>query len=371
VPTLAAVAANLGPAYAALLTRTAPAPLPGASGLTPADGGAASGRAGTPVEMLRLPGADPATTSFLESMEQALVGAGASLRPGDVLVTTLPNHEVDIDRQAPRPSVVVAGDAAVRVVALSGTGEVLTDTTLATGPVAVPWHTARLVAWCTGGTGVPPAGLAGWSATDRLPWVGAGVTLAAGSVVTGFPAPDRGFRSADAAWVTAATPAAQASVVATELPPTTTVVVVSVDASADADLAQFSLGLSGAQRLAQPDGTASAPILVASGGRAHLCYDVVPTGAGPVVVSVGSGPAWRLAGALGGPGDAATTASQLAAVGAGNCVAPLICSPTGLATVQWVPAAAGPAGPPGDNGGADQPVTSPGLVTPATNGSEA
>ncbi len=374
VPTVAMVAQGLDPALGAHLTRSAPAPqpsttvaatavaatavaatavaatavagspapattAPATTALVASDGGAASQRAGTPAEALRQAGTDPQASSLLTAQEQAIVGAGASLLPGDVLVTTLPNHELDMDRQAPRPSLAVTGTAAVRVVAISGTGEVLSDSTVASGSVPVPWHTARLVTWCIGGTGAPAAGLAGWAATDRLPWVGAGVTLAAGSVVTGFPAPDRAFRAADAAWVSAGTAASQATVVTTYLPSNTTAVVVTVDASADADLAQFSLGLSGATRPTQADGTAAPPVLVASAGRAYLVYDVVPRETGPVVISVGSGPSWRLAGALGGPADAATTANQIAAGGAGNLVVPLLSAPTGLATVRWVPPA--------------------------------
>jgi hypothetical protein len=344
--TLAAVAAALDPALGARITRIGAGPVAGQSGLLAGDGGAATQRAGTPVEALRTPGADPATTALLVAQEQALVGNGAALRPGELLVTTLPNHERDADPQAPRPTVVVAGDAAVRVVALSGTGEILADTTVApavsaagvpqSSPVTVPQHTAILVAWCVGGAGVTPAGLSGWSATDRLPYVGAGVTLAAGAVVTGLAAPDRNFRAAEAAWASVAGPAARAIAVTTTLAAATTVVVVSIDAGAGAELTGLSLGLDGATRPTLADGSTAAPTLVAAGGRSHLVYDVVPAGTGPVVVSVGTGPAWRLAGVLGGPAGAAVTAARLAAGGAGTVAQPLVQGPTGQATIQWI-----------------------------------
>src|SRR6185312_14711850 len=99
----------------------------GTGGLTAADGGPVTRRAGAPAEAHALPGLDSATAALLGAQQTAFTGNGTTLRPGDVFVTTLPNHERDLEAAAPRPRVSVSGDAAVRVVALSALGEVLAD----------------------------------------------------------------------------------------------------------------------------------------------------------------------------------------------------------------------------------------------------
>lgn len=354
-PTLASVTAGLDPAFGARLRLTPPLPQAGPgkpsgapAGLAAADGGPVSRRAGAPAEAHALPGRDPATAALLAAHQAAFTGDGTTLRPGDVLVTTLPNHERDLDAGASRPAVSVAGDAAVRVVALSALGEVLADQTAGQADIEVPQHTARLVAWCVGGQagsgGAAPAprsaGMAGWSAADRLPYVGAGISLARDCVVAGLPAPRRGDRDAQAGHHLVAAPAAAAPVIRTVLPGGTSLVVVSLDTTEEADLSGLTVGIDGASRPAAPDGAVAAPVVVSARGRAHLLYDVAPPAPGtgqpaPVTVSVGTAPTWRLAGVLGGTGTAASTAPLLAAGGTAHLLAPLLQAPAGSAQLRW------------------------------------
>ena len=355
-PTLASVTAGLDPAFGDRLQFTPPLPQPaastpasgGAGGLVTADGGPATRRAAAPAEAHALPGLDPATATLLAAHQAALTGGGTTLRPGDVLVTTLPNHERDLDATAPRPSVSVAGDAAVRVVALSALGEVLADQTAAQADIEVPQHTARLAAWCVGGpagTGppgpaAPAAGMAGWAVTDRLPYVGAGVSLARDSVVAGLRAPRRGDRDAQAGHHLVAASAAAAPVVRTVLPAGTSVVVVSLDTAQAADPSGLTIGIDGASRAADPDGAPAPPVVVAARGRAHLLYDLAAQAPGdgspgPVTVSIGTSPNWRLAGVMGGTATGASTAPLLAASGAAHLLAPLLHAPAGAAQLSW------------------------------------
>jgi hypothetical protein len=347
-PTLASVTAGLDPALGARLRFTPPLPQAAgpapvsadSGGLAAADGGPVTRRAGTPAEAHALPGRDPATAALLAAYQAALTGDGTTLRPGDVLVTTLPNHERDLDA-APRPAVSVAGDAAVRVVALSALGEVLADQTANQADIEVPQHTARLAAWCVGGqAGAGAAGMAGWSATDLLPYVGAGISLARDCVVAGLPAPRRGDRDAQAGHHLVAAPAAAAPVIRTVLPAGTSLVVVSLDTTEEADLSGLTIGIVGASRASGPDGAVTAPVVVSARGRAYLLYDLTAATPGsgqaaPVTVSVGTSPSWRLAGVMGGTASAASTAPLLAASGAAHLLAPLLQAPTGSVRLRW------------------------------------
>jgi len=108
--------------------------------------------------------------------------------------------------------------------------------------------------------------------------------------------------------------------------------VVSLDTTEAADLSGLTIGIDGASRAAGSDGTFTPPMVVAARGRAHLLYDLAAEtpGAGPpgpVTVSVGTSPNWRLAGVMGGTGTAASTATLLAASGVAHLLAPLLRAP--------------------------------------------
>jgi hypothetical protein len=365
-PTVASVTAALDPALGAQLLRGAPLARPGlpsvtgaaVSGLQAADGAPVTRRAAAPREVHARPVLDAGSSALVAAHQAALLDGGTTLRPGDVLVTTLPNHEADIDPEAPRPTLVVVGDAAVRVIGLSALGEVLLDQTRNQAGLEVAPHTARLVAWCVGGTvdagnaagtTAVSSGLAGWSATDRLPYVGAGVTLGRNCVITGLAAPRRHQARAEAGHQLVAGLARAAQVVRTLLPAATTVVVVSVDAVPGAGVTGLTLGLDGASRAQVAAGTPTPPVVVSANGRTHLLYDVVPVvpaggvAAGAalapptVSVTVGTNPSWNVSGVMGGTTSAAALGIRLAATGAGDLLAPLVNAPTGSAQVRFAP----------------------------------
>jgi large repetitive protein len=347
-PTHAAVAARTDPAFAAkLLQSPATAQLAG-SGLRAADGGPVSLRAATPSELRAGPAATAEQRGLLEGGAQALLGDGLVLRPGDLTVAELPNAARDLDATHPRPVVTVGGDAAVRVIALSVTGRVLLDETGVTLRGEIPQHAARVALWCVGGDGSPAAGLAGWTDASRLPQVGARTLLGAGALVNGVSSARRGPAAVSVATVAAAGAIGGAGFVSTRLPLSTRVVVVGLDPSGDdRELTGLTLGLDGAARARGADGRPLAPTVVAAESRTYLLYAVAPDPASAtanapvpaVEVTVGTDASWRLAGVLGGPGDVAGTAAQLAAHGAAALAAPLIRAPCGSARVAWdVPA---------------------------------
>jgi hypothetical protein len=347
-PTLAAVTARTDPAFAAkLVLSPATAPTAGA-GLRAADGGPVSLRAATPTELRAGPAGTAEQRGLLEGGAQSLLGDGLVLRPGDLVVAELPNAARDLDATRSRPVVTVGGDAAVRVIALSVTGRVLLDETGVQLSGQIPQHAARVALWCVGADGRPAAGLAGWTDASRLPQVGARTLLGADAVVNGVSSARRGPAAVSAATVAAAGAIGGAGFVSTRLPASTRVVVVGLDPSGDDhELTGLTLGLDGAARVTGADGQPLAPTVVAAESRTYILYAVEPEPASAtanapvpaVEVTVGTDANWRLASLLGGPGDVAGTAAQLAAHGAAALAAPLICAPCGSARVAWsVPA---------------------------------
>ena len=169
------------------------------------------------------------------------------------------------------------------------------------------------------------------------------MTLGRDAVVTGIAPPRRGHRNAQAGHQLVAVPAGTSQVIATTLPPGTSVVVVSLDTADAADLTGLTVGIAGGSRPAGADGNPTPPQIVSVRGRSHLVYDVSPDAVArnsSLVITVGSDPSWRVVGVMGGAGTAASTASLLAATGAAHLLAPLLHAPTGSAQVRWV----GPAG---------------------------
>ena len=336
-PTLASVAATTDPALAARLVQTPPPAVVAASGLKAADGGPVSLRAAAPSELRATAAATADQTALLDTSAQALLGNGLVLRPGDLVVTELPNAVRDLDTATPRPEMTVAGESAVRVIALSVAGRVLADQTGLQLTAVVPQNTARVVLWCVGGDGSRPAGLAGWCDPSRLPQVGARTLLGADAVINGVGSARRGPAAVSTATVPALSAIAAAAYVSTTLPADTQVVIVGLDpAGDDTDLTGLTLGVSGAARTASADGQPVAPTVVVSGARTFLLYAVSPDAQAALVeVTVASDARWRLAAVLGGPADVATTASQLGAQGAAALAAALVRDPTGSARVTW------------------------------------
>ena len=342
-PTLAIVAAALDPAFAARLTRSAPGPQPAATGLVTGDGGAASQRAGTPVEGLRQAGADPQTSALLVAQEQAMVGTGASL---------LARRRARDDPAQPRTRHRPASSEALSA---SGRGR------------GCPrrrhlWHrrSARghhcLVGFGAGPVAHRPARrlVCRW---DRFAGGGAGrmernrpLALGRSGGNPGGRLRGHGFPRARPCLSLCRCRLGHGGISGRPGQRRRNSAAIRHDRGRGLGGRHCQRGLDpvfpGAVggKPSNPDQWHTAPpTLVASGGRAHLVYDVAPTGSGPVIVSVGSGSAWRLAGVLGGPADAGTTADRLATGGAGNLVIPLVRAPTGLATVRWMAPTSHPA----------------------------
>jgi hypothetical protein len=336
-PTLASVAAALDPALAARLVRTPPVAQVAASGLRAADGGPVSLRAAAPSELRATAAATADQNALLDGSAEALLAKGLVLRPGDLVVSELPNAPRDLDASTARPEITVAGGSAVRVIALSSTGRVLSDETGVQLTATVPQNTARVALWCVGGDGSRPAGLAGWSDPSRLPQVGARTLLGADAVINGVGSARRGPAAVSTATVPALSAMAGAAYATTRLPGQSQVVVVGLDpAGDDSELTGLTFGLSGAARAAGSDGQAVAPAVVVCDARTYLLYAIVPDANAPAIeVTVATDARWRLAAVLGGPADVATTASQLAAQGAAAVTAPLVRDLTGSARVIW------------------------------------
>jgi hypothetical protein len=336
-PTLASVAASTDPALAARLVLTPPTAVVAASGLKAPDGGPLSARAGAPSELRATAAATADQSALLDGSVQALLGKGLVLRPGDIVVTEMPNAVRDLDATQARPQITVAGEAAVRVIALSVTGRVLSDETAVQLTTAVPQNTARVALWCVGGDGSRPAGMAGWCDPSRLPQVGARTLLGADAVLNGVGSARRGPAAASTATVPALTATAGAAYLTTRLPLDTQIVIVGLDpAGDDTDLTGLTLGISGAARAAGADGQPAPPSVVVCDARTFLLYAITPDAdATGVEVTVASDVRWRLSAVLGGPADIATTAQGLAASGAAALAAPLVRDPTGSARVTW------------------------------------
>jgi hypothetical protein len=336
-PTLASVAATTDPALAARLVQTPPAAVVAASGLKASDGGPASVGAAAPSELRATAAATADQTALLDGSAQALLAKGLVLRPGDLVVTELSNAVSDLDATTARPEITVAGEAAVRVIALSVTGRVLVDETGVQLTATVPQNTARVVLWCVGGDGARPYGLAGWCDPSRLPQVGARTLLGADAVVNGVGSARRGPAAASTATVSALTATAGGAYLTTRLPADTLVVIVGLDpVGDDPDLTGLTLGVSGAARALGADGELAPPSVVVADARTFLLYALTPdANATGIEVTVASDARWQLAAMLGGQSDLATTAERLAASGAAALAAPLVRDPTGSARVMW------------------------------------
>jgi hypothetical protein len=110
----------------------------------------------------------------------------------------------------------------------------------------------------------------------------------------------------------------------------------------------LSLGLTGADRLANPDGSPRAPLSVVRGNRTFLVYEIAPTLKEPVVVSVASEDGWHLAAVLGSAGSASVAADLLVARGLDAIVKPVLPGNGGSRTLSWVEAPPPPLKPPPD-----------------------
>ncbi len=360
-PRLADVDARLAGAVPARLVRVAA----GAAGVPGPGGPGASAGAGTVLPVGAVPptrsgrsgteaiagrGASAATSARLRAASAAL-SDGIEVRAGEVHVLALPDADRDVDPRY-RPRVEVA-DGVVRVVVVGPGGRVDADAVLAAGGgCEVPAGTRRVVlvglggsasALGTAGDPAAPPEVTGWADDVPLPYVGGEAFLADGAVVTAVGrVPRRRAAQVRTGWVAADAVVGGATAVSTRFAGPVDVVAVAMEGGDGDDLA---IGLEGARRPTGPDGTPEPPVLVADGPRAVAVFRVLPPDAasgdatepaGPVVVTVSTGPARRLVGVAGARG---TTAVELGTAVADRGFTVVVPDPvpvaSGTAVVAW------------------------------------
>jgi hypothetical protein len=333
-------------AVAARLVLAAPTLVKVRSTLAPTDGGVRTRQAGGFAELRATPAADADVAKALTTIQKKVLGEGTSIVPGQAIVLELPNPHDDADDE--RPVVTIAGDAAVRVVALDAAGRPLADATTRDGRVEIPPRTARVALV---GVGVAAgelatakddaaAGLAGWHVAARVAQVAAGVAVTPGGVVRGPRAARRDGTEAAAAMAVAGEVVRGVGLVETTLPPGVRTVVVALDRVAGGADAVDGLvvGFRGVRRRTGPDGELP-PRVVAAGPRTLLLYAVEPETRddvdAPGSVSIASDERWELAAVVGGTQSAQHLAEELALGGVEAMLAPLVPSSVGAATVTW------------------------------------
>ena len=282
-------------------------------------------------------GADPAGRARLRALDAGLAAGGrpgvrapgggpgagdATLAAGEIAVLGLPNARRDLDERGARPRLAVAGGPA-RVVALGFGGRVLADGPGDETGHPLPVLTERLVVVALGAA--ERGALRGWHAGQELAFVGWGTALVPGgtlSVEGGDVRRHRARRSAG--WVEAAELVDGAAIVRTRFaqPPRALVVVLEGAAGAGRP-AGLDLELTGARQARGADGPRG-PVLVSSGNRSLLVYDLQPGPAGgPVEVAVARQAAWTVAGVLAAQAPAARVAAALERSGLDRLAEPL------------------------------------------------
>ena len=254
---------------------------------------------------------------------RAARGPGATLTPGQCVVLKLPNAKADAG-SGERPQLAVAG-APARVVLFDIAGRPLADEQVGPGAprqrITIPRGTAGIVAIGQGlaeaaaveapGVASTPrrAGLSGWHAGLRMPYVGHGGAVGPGCVVRSTTdGLGRHRERAETGWVSGAELARGVTTVSTRFMTAPRSVVLILDDPAvtgrDIGARQLLLGIDGAHRAADAAGTELPPVLMTMDNRSVLAYEVVPEldAAGlprPVVVSVASEEGWSLVGVMG------------------------------------------------------------------------
>jgi large repetitive protein len=203
------------------------------------------------------------------------------------------------------------------VVLLSHGGRRLADEVVEQRAIEIPRGTERIVAIGQGSSGAAgKLGLAGWHAGMQLPYAGRATAIGPGCVVHAvgerLGAHDERL---DAGWVNGAELARGTSTVTTTFTgvPRTVVIVLDDPAAAGdpVQARQLLLGLDGATRLRNADGTERAPLLLAMDNRSVLAYDIVADEDKPVVVTIASEAGWSLVGVMASDSVDATGAVAL------------------------------------------------------------
>ncbi len=269
----------------------------------------------------------PSRLRALRRLERDVLTDGVEVPTGRVHVWRVPDSSRD-NRQE-RPTVSVAGDGEVRVVALDRAGRVLADSTTTEGRTTLPRGTSRVaVAGVAGG----PTGLAGWHAGTRLVRVSALSLLAPGAVVRSEAASSRrGGRKATTGLVSPADVVPERGTVSTTLPSSTRTIVVGLEPLGEAATPDgFSLSLGGASR-GEGD-----PVIVRAGERIYGVFRVaVDEDAQQVTAHVATDKLWHLAAVVGSPDDLPVVAAWLGRGGLEETLPGLAGAAGGSAQVRW------------------------------------
>jgi hypothetical protein len=126
----------------------------------------------------------------------------------------------------------------------------------------------------------------------------------------------------------------------------------------------LSLGLGGAARPTQSDGSPALPRAVVRANRTFLIYDLKPDGKGPVTITVASDEGWQLAGVMGGTVAADIAAGWVTDRGIDAVVRPVLPGTGGSRTLQWIAAQAPPPVSPTPSAPPDSPT--PRVLAPVT-----
>jgi hypothetical protein len=348
-PTLEAVQADIPGAVAARLVRV---PAPGV-----VDRGTVMARGSVPLtRAARGAGAAVAArgaardgAARLHALSRAMSTATRGrVRAGEIAVLQMPNALRDLDLDAPRPRLTVAGGAA-RVVVLAHGGEVRADS-VATS-VTVPRGAERLVVLALGKRSTPLSGLAGWHGGQELPFIGWSSALAPGVVLQAEGGLVRSRRQRfRAGWIQAAELVDASAIVHTRFAdPVRTVAIVLDDRAGTSAPRDLALTLRHGTRPRGADGEPLAPEVVVTGNRTVLLYAVTPgtprRASEGLVVSVARQRGVHLAGVLGDVAAPAIVAERFARRGLDALPRPLVESTAGEITLGWSKGTAAPTSP--------------------------
>jgi large repetitive protein len=148
----------------------------------------------------------------------------------------------------------------------------------------------------------------------------------------------RGHTPVDAALVSGAEAVRGTGIVRTDLPADTRCVVLVLDVPAGSapPADGLLLGLDGAEQPVAAAAVPLPPLAVTTGSRAVLLFDVRPTGAARVTVTVARDRGWSVAGVLSAPRTAASVAGQLRQRGIDGLVAGLTERSSRSSTLRWI-----------------------------------
>jgi len=232
---------------------------------------------------------------------------GSKIRAGDVVAMRLPDSATDLGDA--RPTLKIEGNA--RVVMLKGNGIVTLDKTVSNGNIEVPKCIASIAVQADGGAlGTLDTGtkVIGWHDQSQLARLGGRSALGANCVVNAEGAQGR----AKVGWNIACDFVREASAVSTHLSSAVRTIGVVLRGTHAQHARDMEIGLTGARRVSESD-PSNKPIIIQSGPRVTMLFEVIPNvGAPEVVVRVTAGGTRQISGVI-GSGEGADQMADLIA----------------------------------------------------------